>query len=189
MIGDAQHVVVASLLTVMLVFLFLADAVSAGFSERLIKCKVCERSVEHVWNKGVELRRHCKHAGRGVERDERCDFDGIHSHAIEQMAWGVCDALPVTYKAIHDSEFDLILHEDPQHSSELANALKAACVKFLHDEHGAENIGMQVHRHLEAGQSTLRIMPVLKRDFCSKPCAKEDLPTPLRPEHLHDEEL
>ncbi len=170
-------------LTISLIFC----GVRGSFSESLIKCKVCERAVEHVWTKGQELRRLCKHTPKGVERDIRCDFDGIHSHAIEQMAWGVCDVLPLTYKAIHESEFDLILHDDPQHPAELAEALKAACIRFLHDEHGAENIGMQVHRHLEAGQGTQKILPTLRKDFCSKACAPEDRPTPLRPERLHDD--
>ncbi len=174
-------------LVVLSVMLLVAGQVHGGFSENLIKCKVCERSVEHIWTKGQELRRMCKHAVPGIERDIRCDFENVHPHAIEQMSWGVCDALPVAYKAIHESDFDLILHEDPQHPVELAEALRAACIKFLHDEHGAENIGTQVHQHLEAGQGARNILQTLRQDFCAKACVKEDRPTPLRPERLYDD--
>jgi hypothetical protein len=170
-----------------LILLLVTAQVQGGFSEHLIKCKVCERAVEHVWTKGQELRRLCKHAPPGLERDIRCDFENVHAHAIEQMAWGVCDALPVTYKAIHESDFDLVLHDDPQHPAELAAALRAACIKFLHDEHGAENIGTRVHEHLEAGQVARNILPTLRQSFCRKACAPEDRPTPLRPERLYDD--
>lgn len=169
------------------VVLALCGTVLAGFSESLIKCKVCEKAIEHIWTKGAELRRLCKHHPPGPDRDERCDFDEIHPHAVEQMSWGACEALPVTYKAIHESEFDLILHDDPQHPVELAAALKDACIKFLHDEHGAEHIGFSILQHLRHNQVTSRILPILKKDFCTAACVVEERPTPLRPERLYDD--
>ncbi|CUE95827.1 membrane-associated protein, putative [Bodo saltans] len=158
----------ASLLLCTVVLLLMMIPVDA-FSEELIRCKVCQRAVSHVWGRGVALMHHCK-TTRGADRDRRCDFHDIHPHAIDQMVWGVCDALPTTYQAIHESEFDLVLHEDPQHSDELAKLIISTCSKFVHDHHGVEVLGDKIHRHLQHSIPHERHVTIAE-DVCSHVCA------------------
>lgn len=148
--------------------LVLVVAPAHGFTEELIKCKVCERAVSHVWGKGVALRHHCL-VTKGPDRDVRCDFHDIQPHAIDQMVWGVCDVLPTTYKAIHESEFDLVLHEDPQHPEELAKLIASTCIKYVHKHHGAEILGEKIQRHLQHSHGPERLEPIV-RDVCSHVC-------------------
>jgi hypothetical protein len=151
--------------------LILCSAVPCAdaFSEDLIRCRVCERAVSHVWERGVALMRHCK-LTRGAERDRRCDFHDIHPYAIDQMVWGVCDALPTTYQAIHESEFDLVLHDDPKHSEELTQLITSTCSKFVHDHHGVEVLGDKIHRHLQHSIPHERHVTIAE-DVCSHVCA------------------
>lgn len=157
-----SFVVAASLLVLAVV------SPTDAFSEELIRCKVCQRAVSHVWERGVTLVKHCK-TTQGADRDHRCDFHDIHPHSIDQMIWGVCDALPVTYKAIHESEFDLVLHEDPQHSEELASLIVATCTKFVHDHHGVEVLGEKIQRHLQHSVPDERHITIAE-DVCSHVC-------------------
>src|SRR3989338_3706796 len=120
----------------------------SAFPDQLIRCKVCERAVSHVWGKARDLRHHCRY----TTTDNRCDFTNIHPHAIDQMVWGVCDAPPKTYQAIHESEFDLVLTEDPLHSDEAATAIKHSCMRWLHTEHTVEKIGRLIHDNLRVGK-------------------------------------
>lgn len=154
--------------------IMLLGSPAATFSTELIKCKVCERAVSHVWSRGLELRRHCISV-KGVDRDERCDFHGIHPWAIDRMVWGVCDALPRTYKAIHDSEFDLVLHEDPQHSDDLASLIKATCNTFVHNHHGVEVLGARIQAHLEHGHHE-DSLPAITHEVCNHACARKRPP-------------
>lgn len=144
--------------------------VVAAFDENLVRCKVCERAVQHVWTKGKELRRHCK---TNPQEDKRCDFSNLHPHAVDQMVWGVCDALPTTYQAVHaDGAFELILHDDPSHPEQLVALLRETCIKFLHDEHGVENIGRVVLGNLEVNKPTEIILDGLKERFCNAACGQ-----------------
>ena len=102
--------------TVLVAFLIGA---AAALQEEYIKCKVCERAIQHVWNQGVELRAHCK----GFGSDPRCDHTNMHQFGIEEMVHEVCDKLPKTHQAIEESEFDLVLHEDPQHEDHVRDAI------------------------------------------------------------------
>ena len=145
---------------------------AAAFSEGLIRCKVCERAVHHVWHKGVELRTLC----RATPDDSRCDMRSIHPHVVDQMVWGVCEALPKSYQAIHESEFDLIQHDDPQHSEELAELIKVTCIKFVHDEHGVDEVGRLIMANLEAGKATDTILRPLQVRFCENICGEDDDP-------------
>ena len=158
-----------SIFLLMLMFSSYPVVVDA-FHERMVRCRVCQRSISHIWSRATNLRRKCKHIDH---TDERCDFKNVHPWAIDQMVWGVCDALPQTYQALHyDGEFDLILHEEPNHSEELAALIRATCKKFLHEHHGVDDIGRVMLANLEVGKTTEVILKSLEKHFCSKPCSR-----------------
>ena len=64
-------------------------AVVAALDDAYIRCKVCDRAIAHIWNQGVELRKHCKDHGT----DSRCHISNLHRHGIEEMVKDVCDDL------------------------------------------------------------------------------------------------
>lgn len=161
-------VVVATLAFVSITSSSSSSFVSA-FPDPLIRCKVCERAVAHVWGKARDLRHHCRY----TTTDSRCDFTNIHPHAIDQMVWGVCEALPKTYQAIHESEFDMVLAEDPLHSDEAAAAIKHSCMRWLHTEHTVEKIGRLIHDNLRVGKGD-NVLKSMQANFCYKAC----LPVP-----------
>jgi hypothetical protein len=154
-------------LSIVAVFLIVAAASCSAYPDQLIRCKVCERAITHVWHKAAELRTHCRlgHA------DVRCDYSNVDPRAIDQMAWGVCDALPTTYHAIHESEFDLVMKEgDPEHTEEAVRAIKNSCIRWLHTQHGAEEVSRVVMGNIEAGKTTETILAGIRRKFCRKAC-------------------
>ena len=149
-----------------------------GFPDKLIRCKVCDRAMHHVWMKAVELRHKCRHHyTESGHPDERCDYSNVHPWAVNQMVWGVCDALPVTYQAVlKDEDFRIIATEgDPAHTEEAARAIKESCVRWLHTVHTAESVGNTVLGNLEVGKTTEVILKSLKKRFCQKAC--QDHPT------------
>ncbi len=131
-----------------------------------IRCKVCHRAIEHVWNKGDQLRRHCRIEGT----DPRCDFSNIHAFGIEEMVNDICDDLPLTHKAMHASEFDLVLHDNPDHPEKVASAITRACKDWVHDEHGAEHVALYIYANLDAGKPTEVILHNLQHRFCEAAC-------------------
>jgi hypothetical protein len=147
-------------------------ATVTALDDKLIRCKVCERAIEHVWNQGEELRTKCTESG-GNSGDARCNFIHLHDHGIEDMMHTVCDDLPKTYKAIEGSEFDMVLHEDPQHPKEIALAIKRACVNYLHDDHGADEVAMYIFANLDAGKQKEQILPALQHRYCRQACTAE----------------
>lgn len=149
-----------------------------AFPDELIRCKVCQRAIEHVFRKGAELRDHCKSEERN---DPRCDYSNLHSFGIEEMVHTACDDLPKTYQAIHDSEFEMVIHDDPQHSKEAALAIKRTCVKWVHDQ--GEEVSLYVFANLDAQKSAEVILPALQNRFCSFACN----PDFVKKRDAHDE--
>jgi hypothetical protein len=144
---------------------------AAAFPDAAIRCKVCERAVHYVWHKGVELRGQCLHGAT----DDRCDFHHVHPWAINQMVWGVCTALPETHQAIMKSEFEIVLHDTPEHTAENVRAIKQSCLRWLHSAHGgAEEVGRIVMGNLEVGKKTEVILEGLTSRFCTKACQAQD---------------
>jgi len=156
---------VISALLIIAAVLLVSAQLSAAFPDKLIRCKVCERAVAHVWEKARDLRHHCRYEAT----DRRCDYNNIHPHAIDQMVWGVCEALPKTYQAIHESEFDLVLTQDPLHSDEAGAAIKHSCMRWLHSEHTVEKIGRLIHDNLRVGKGD-NVLASMKENFCYKAC-------------------
>ncbi len=148
-----------------LLMVLLGGAPSAAYPDKVIRCAVCKRAVQHVWEKARELRHHCRYDGS----DRRCDYTGIHPHAIDQMIWGVCDVLPKSYQAIHESEFDIVLAEDPKHSDKVAAAIKHSCMRWLHTYHGVEKVGRLVHDNLRVGKGD-NVLASMKDHFCEEAC-------------------
>ena len=158
---------------------------AAAYPDELIRCKVCERAITHVWHKAAELRAHC----RGGATDHRCDYNNVDAKAVDQMAWGVCDILPQTYHAIHESEFDLVLKDgDPSHTEEAARAIKNACIRWLHTQHSAEQVARVVLGNIEVGKTSETILPGLRRRFCKKACGYKQVSARVPHNHpVHDE--
>lgn len=157
--------VVATIVASTLLVLLLVASPLHAYPDPLIRCKVCERAVSHVWEKARELRQHCRYEAT----DSRCDFNGIHPHGIDQMVWGVCDTLPKTYQAIHESEFDLVLAEDPKHTDKVATAIRHSCMRWLHTYHGVEKIGRLVHDNLKVGKGD-NVLRSMQDHFCFEAC-------------------
>jgi hypothetical protein len=160
---------------------------ATAYPDDLIRCKVCERAITHVWTKAEELRTFCR---KGIQ-DIRCDHHHADPTEIDKMSWGVCEALPTTYHAIHESEFDLVLKEgdtDPQHTEEAARAIKNSCIRWLHTQHGAEEVARVVHANIEAGKAGNVILPGIRRKFCKKACGYKHVSTRVPHSHaVHDE--
>jgi hypothetical protein len=154
-----------------LMALFVLVAMMAGtasaFPDELIRCKVCNRAIEHVFRSGAELREHCAVEVRD-DRDPRCDFVHLHAFGIEEMVHNVCDDLPKNYQAIHDSEFELAVHDDPSHTPEVVMALKRTCTKWVHEQ--GEEVSAYIFGNLDAQKSADVILPSLQRRFCSLAC-------------------
>lgn len=131
-----------------------------------IRCKVCNRAIAHIWHKGDALRRHCFQEGT----DPRCDFSNLHSFGIEEMVHDVCEDLPLTHTAIHESEFDLVLAENPDHPEYVSSAIKTACQEWVHGEHGAEQVALYLYANLDAGKPTEVILHNLQHRFCRRAC-------------------
>lgn len=134
--------------------------------EELIRCKVCNRAIEHIWDKGAELRAHCKIEGT----DPRCDFSNMHSFGIEEMASAVCEGLPETHQALQGSEFDIVLAEFPEHPRSVAKVISRACRRWLHEQHGAEKIALYIYSNLDAGKAKGQILHALQHRFCKNAC-------------------
>ena len=153
----------------------------AALNEAVIRCKVCERAIEHVWHQGVELRAHCK----GFGSDPRCDHTNMHQFGIDEMVHEVCDKLPKTHQALEESEFDLVLHEDPKHEDHVRDAIYKTCVKWVHEEHGIEEVALYVYANLDAQKSTGTILHSLQHRFCGTGACDEGYKG--RKRDLHDE--
>jgi hypothetical protein len=146
-----------------------ASAEWSQLDEDIIRCKVCERAIGYVWNQGEKLRRHCKSPERN---DTRCDLSNVHHFGIDEMVHQVCDKLPHTHKAVQGSEFDLVLHDDPQHPDHVIEAITNTCVKWVHEDHGLDHVALYIFANLDAGKSTHTILHSLQHRFCKKACNK-----------------
>jgi hypothetical protein len=158
----------------LLAFFFLVAFATRGATalhEAEIRCKVCERAIQYVWDQGYELRNHCKSPERS---DPRCDYSQLHRFGIEEMVHEVCDKLPRTHQAIEGSEFDLVLKDNPEHSDEVASLLRTTCNKWLHQEHGLDQIALYVYANLDAGKHTATILRGLQDRYCKKRACKAD---------------
>lgn len=137
-----------------------------NIDEKYIRCKVCNRAIQHAWQEGVHLRNHCKHEGT----DPRCKYSFLHKFGIEEMVNDVCDALPRKYQAIHESEFDLVLRDDPQHPEHVAAAIRDTCVKWIHEFHGVEEVGLWIFANLDVGKTTEMVLHSLQHRYCHRAC-------------------
>lgn len=163
-----------------------ASLSSPGFDEDAIKCKVCLRSVEHMWHRGVILREACQHPSREMERDAECELSHLRRDAIRDLVAGTCEALPRSYQALAapDSGFDLVLHDAPTHAEDIARAISDACVKFVHDAHKVDSVALLVFSNLDAGKHTNEILAPLQHRFCHAPCGAQPPPhRRRRPSH------
>jgi hypothetical protein len=158
-----QPLVVAVLLVAAL-FVSLANADINRVDDDFIRCKVCQRAIEHVFRAGAELRTHCKE----VSTDPRCDYSNLHHFGIHEMVHTACDDLPKNYQAIHDSEFDMVVHDDPQHAPEVALAIKRTCVDWVHDQH--DDVANYIFANLDAQKSMAIVLPSLQNRFCKLAC-------------------
>lgn len=168
----------AAALVVVLLLLRQPQGAAAIVDEEVIRCKVCDRAIAHIWNQGVELRHHCKRHGT----DHRCDITNLHKHGIQEMVKDVCDDLPKTHQALLGSEFDLVAHDNPNHDEEVVAAIRSACVRWVHEEHTISHVTRLIYANLDAGKSTQTILHALQQRFCdgackpSQPPAVEDRP-------------
>ena len=160
----------AVLTTLLLLLALLVSTTANALSDPAIRCKVCERAIGYVWHQGVDLRSHCK----GFGDDPRCDHTNLHQFGIEEMVHEVCDKLPKTHKALEESEFDLILHEDPQHPQHVHDAIYKSCIKWVHEEHGLDQVALYLYANLDAGKSTGQILHALQHRFCGNTACNAD---------------
>lgn len=157
----------------LLLVVFLVSAVVA-LDDSFIRCKVCDRAIAHIWNQGVELRKHCKDHGT----DSRCHISNLHRHGIEELVKDVCDDLPKTHQALVDSEFELVIHDSPNHDEEAIAAIRNSCVKWVHDAHTIAGVTRLIYANLDAGKSTQVILHRLQERFCDAAC-KDDAESEL----------
>jgi hypothetical protein len=136
---------------------------------RIIRCAVCDRAIAHIWHQGVKLRQHCAIHGT----DKRCDITNVHRFGVEEMVKEVCDELPHTHQGLlEDGEFALIQHEDPKHEKEVFEAIRASCVRWVHDEHTIDYVTRLMYANLDAGKATQVILHKLQERFCDAACRK-----------------
>lgn len=172
--------------TVLLLLALLGGEGVRAYPDTLIRCKVCERAITHVWHKAEELRQIC----RSDELDTRCDYHHPDPKVIDKMAWGVCEALPTTYHALHESEFFDLVDRDgtPEHTAEAARAIKNSCIRWLHTQHGAEEVSKVVMANIEAGKTAETILKGIRRRFCQKACGYKSVSARVSHHHpVHDE--
>lgn len=151
-----------------------ADAGEPTLVEQDIRCKVCEKAIEYAWNQGFELRQHCKSEERA---DPRCDYSQIHRFGVDEMVHEVCDKLPVTHHITPDSEsFDLHFNDakKPDHSAEDATLIRNTCLKWVHQEHGLEQVSLFIFANLEAGKHTNTILKGLQDRYCRRRACNPD---------------
>lgn len=155
-----------------------------AFPDEMIRCKVCEKGVHHIWHSAARLRAQC----RGGKGDATCTAHHPHENEVARMAREVCDDLPQTYHAIRDdTDFNLVLKEvPPDHSDEVVRAIKNSCLRWLHSHHhhGAEEVAKVIMANIEAGKTTDMILPGLTRKFCRKACGYKQVS--MRVSHSHE---
>lgn len=148
-----------------LAFFRCAEALDDAF----IRCKVCDRAVAHIWDQGVALRHHCKLHGT----DSRCHITNMHRHGIEEMVQDVCEDLPRTHQSLVESEFELEVHENPNHDDEIIAAIRKSCIKWVHDQHTVDYVTRIIFANLDAGKSTQVILHKLQEHLCEAACRQE----------------
>ena len=147
-----------------------AGAGALVLDEKAIRCKVCERAIDHVWHQGVDLRAHCRQEDA---HDPRCEYSSVNHFGIEEMVTEVCQKLPKTHRLKDgaDASFDLEPHhEDPKHDTAVAAAIRNACIKWVHEEHGLDQVALYVFANLDAGKSTATILGGLRDRYCKNAC-------------------
>lgn len=157
-------------LSIALILVVCAAVENSALEDKIIRCKVCDRAIAHIWHQGVELRKHCKLHGT----DPRCYITNLHKHGIEEMVRDVCEDLPKTHQALLHSEFDLVAHDDPQHDEATIQAIRDSCVKWVHDTHTVEGVTRLIYANLDAGKSTQVILHRLQERYCDAACRPEE---------------
>ena len=136
-----------------------------------IKCKVCDRAIAHIWNQGDRLRQHCASHGN----DPRCNRRYMHRHGVDEMTQDVCDDLPKTHQSlITDEDFELEAHDDPSHEPVVLQAIRDACVRWVHDEHSVESVSRIIYANLDAGKRTQHILHKIQEQYCHAACKADD---------------
>jgi hypothetical protein len=138
--------------------------------DKYIRCKVCDRAIAHIWHQGVELRKHCKTHGT----DPRCYITNLHKHGVEEMVRDVCEDLPKTHQSLTHSEFDLVVHDNPNHDADIIKAIRDSCVKWVHDTHTVDAVTRLIYANLDAGKSTQVILHRLQERFCDAACRPDE---------------
>lgn len=157
---------IVTVAVVVLAIAAIANASLSKFEDRIVRCKVCDRAIAHIWHQGVELRKHCNLHGT----DPRCYITNLRKEGVEEMVRDVCEDLPKTHQALVHSEFDLVASDSPDHDAEVIDGIKSACVKWVHDQHSIEGITRLMYANLDAGKSTQVILHRLQERFCDDAC-------------------
>eukprot|EP00744_Colponema_vietnamica_P023802 GILI01034554.1.p1 GENE.GILI01034554.1~~GILI01034554.1.p1 ORF type:complete len:180 (-),score=13.02 GILI01034554.1:88-606(-) len=168
-------------ISILLFVALLCFASAAAIDETKIRCKVCDRSIAHIWQQGVELRKHCKLHNT----DSRCKHTNLHKHGVEEMVKDVCADVTKQHTAILDgSRFEMTPTESGQDSNNdeaLNAAITKSCQKWVLDANSVATLTKYVYANLEAGKPTQAILNPLQAKFCSRACA------PAQPEAENDE--
>ena len=61
-----------------------------------------------------------------------------------------------------ESEFELVVHDSPNHDEEAIAAIRNSCVKWVHDTHTVAGVTRLIYANLDAGKSTHVICIVCK---------------------------
>lgn len=168
-------------------FLFLASTATALYEEDAIKCKVCYFAIRHMWERGVDLRDHCKHPDNHTVSNEHCHLSNLQHAAILKLVDGTCEEMPTRYQHLHnDSGFHIFETDDPQHDSEVVSFIQTACRKWISDEHTIERIAELIFGNLDSGKDGVDILFPLSHKFCRRACNLPRLPPRKRkdPHHL-----
>ena len=156
---------------------------TAKLEESKIRCATCRKAISYVWQEGEALRRHCADEATDI----RCEYNGIHHFGVEEMVSNVCDKLPRKHQAVTNDkdDFDLVPHDDPQHAKEDADAIRKACHKWLHEEHGLDQVALYMYANLDAQKPTHMILPGLQDRYCRAACN----PNHKQSQNVHDPDL
>lgn len=149
-------------------FLVVTNVSAIIVDEEVIKCRVCLRAIEHMWMTGDKLRKRCQAAE--LEQSDVCHLSRVQSGAIEKLVQDTCKTLPRTYQAIESSEFDLVLHDNPKHTDEVAAAIQSACETWVHNANSVAEVALYVYSNLDSQKTTEEILYPLQQRFCRVPC-------------------
>ena len=144
----------------------------AKIDETKIRCKVCDRSIAHIWLKGVELRKHCKLHNT----DPRCRHTNIKKSAVEEMVNDACEEVAKTHAASLDTRgnFAMVPIEEGGESNNEPHvdaAITASCGRWVIDANTPATLSRFIYANLDAGKPTQAVLNPLQTKFCQHACA------------------